>query len=123
VRCDYRSDFLVAQLCSPSLTADVVIFQNTNAPDFIPIRFPYYFGFNSCHGMANLAQRSALAAEAPSLDRSSKENRWYFKELGSHLSPSSRKLLEEYSSIPAKDVESHIYKMVKQPQKTRDLCV
>ncbi|KAF4633751.1 hypothetical protein G7Y89_g4373 [Cudoniella acicularis] len=44
-------------------------------------------------------------------DKFSKELRWYYKSLDSHISPASRKLLEEYSHIPAVDVDSHIYKM------------
>ncbi|KAK0114213.1 hypothetical protein ONS95_013712 [Cadophora gregata] len=44
-------------------------------------------------------------------DRTSKENRWYYKDLGAHLPAVSRKLLEGYSQIPSEDVDSHVYKM------------
>jgi hypothetical protein len=46
------------------------------------------------------------------LERYSKENPWYYKELDGHLAADSRKLLEEYSHIQPKDVDTHIYKMV-----------
>lgn len=50
--------------------------------------------------------------EEQTLDRLSKENRWYFKDIANHVQPNSRKLLEEYSHIPPEDVDAHIYKMV-----------
>ena len=46
------------------------------------------------------------------LDRYSKQNPWYYQNLTNHLAPDSRKLLEEYSNILPKDVESHVYKLV-----------
>jgi hypothetical protein len=51
----------------------------------------------------------------PKFDRFSKENRWYYKDLNDHLAPQSRKLLQEYSHIPAKNVDSHIYSLVSPP--------
>jgi len=45
------------------------------------------------------------------VDISSKELRWYYKDIDGHLAPVSRKLLEEYSHIPAQDVDSHVYKL------------
>ncbi|PMD31612.1 hypothetical protein L207DRAFT_591559 [Hyaloscypha variabilis F] len=45
------------------------------------------------------------------LDRYSKQNPWYYQNLTNHLAPDSRKLLEEYSNILPKDVESHVYKL------------
>ncbi|KUJ23738.1 uncharacterized protein LY89DRAFT_603944 [Mollisia scopiformis] len=47
----------------------------------------------------------------PVLDRHSKENRWYYKEINDQVQPISRKLLEEYSHIPANEIDAHIYKM------------
>jgi SAM-dependent methyltransferase len=41
----------------------------------------------------------------------SKENQWYLKDVGPHIQPNSRKLLEEYSHILPEDVDAHIYKM------------
>jgi hypothetical protein len=38
---------------------------------------------------------------------------WYTDSIGSRLGPSARKLLEEYSHIPADQVESHIYAVVR----------
>lgn len=46
------------------------------------------------------------------LEKYSKENPWYYKDLTSHLAPISRKLLEEYSHIPPEDVDAHVYKLV-----------
>ncbi len=46
------------------------------------------------------------------LEKYSKENPWYYKDLTSHLAPISRKLLEEYSQIPPEDVDAHVYKLV-----------
>jgi hypothetical protein len=37
---------------------------------------------------------------------------WYTDSIESRLGPSARKLLEEYSHIPADQVESHIYAIV-----------
>lgn len=54
-------------------------------------------------------------AAGPKLDRHSKENRWYYKEIGNHISPDSRKLLEEYSYIATQEVDFHIYRMVIHP--------
>jgi hypothetical protein len=45
-------------------------------------------------------------------DRSSKENSWYFQDIGDRIKPESRKLLEDYSLISPEDVDAHIYKMV-----------
>lgn len=50
--------------------------------------------------------------EIAKLDLTSKENRWYYKELTSYLPAAARKLLEEYSQISPEDVDSHVYKMV-----------
>jgi hypothetical protein len=47
------------------------------------------------------------------LERYSKENPWYYKDLTNHLAPISRKLLEEYSHIPPEDVDAHVYKLVR----------
>lgn len=49
---------------------------------------------------------------AAKLDKFSKENRWYYTKLDGFIEPSSRKLLEEYSKIPAEEVDAHIYKWV-----------
>jgi hypothetical protein len=54
---------------------------------------------------------------APKFDPFSKENRWYYKDLTNHISPSSRQLLEQYSHIPRSEVDAHIYKLVFQPLK------
>jgi len=57
-----------------------------------------------------------MASQAESsqsqLDKYSRENRWFYSSINGNIDASSRKLLEEYSKIPAKDVDSHIYKMV-----------
>lgn len=45
-------------------------------------------------------------------NRLSKENRWYYKSIDNHVPLPSRKLLEDYSHIPADEVDSHIYEMV-----------
>lgn len=37
---------------------------------------------------------------------------WYTNSIGSRLGPSARKLLEEYSHVPAEQVEDHIYIIV-----------
>lgn len=42
----------------------------------------------------------------------SKENRWYYASLENRIPPSSRKLLEEYSDVPAEDVDNHVYRLV-----------
>ncbi|KAH7379861.1 hypothetical protein BKA64DRAFT_648169 [Cadophora sp. MPI-SDFR-AT-0126] len=55
--------------------------------------------------------QQAFTSYSSNFDRNSKENRWYYKDLGNHLPAVSRKLLEEYSQIPAEDVDSHVYKM------------
>ena len=47
------------------------------------------------------------------LDRYSKENRWYYQDIDGRIKPESRKLLEEYSHIPSEEVDSHIYKLVR----------
>lgn len=60
-------------------------------------------------------EQQAAPPDPSKLDRSSKENRWYYKDLTSHLPAMSRKLLEEYSQIPAEDVDSHVYKVVLRP--------
>ena len=39
---------------------------------------------------------------------------WYHHVLTTELKPDARALLEKYSKIPRKDVESHIYKIVSQ---------
>jgi hypothetical protein len=62
--------------------------------------------------MANPDGSPALPIDVYTLDRSSKENRWYYKDLDDHLTPPSRKLLEDYSSIPAQDVIAHVHRMV-----------
>jgi hypothetical protein len=49
------------------------------------------------------------------LDRFSKERRWYYQDINGHIKPESRKLLEEYSHIPPRDVDTHIYKLVSTP--------
>ncbi|KAG4434794.1 hypothetical protein IFR05_009729 [Cadophora sp. M221] len=49
--------------------------------------------------------------EVSKLDRTSKDNRWYYKDLTNHLPATSRQLLEEYSNISPEDVDSHVYKM------------
>jgi hypothetical protein len=46
------------------------------------------------------------------LDMYSKQNRWYYARIDGNITDDSRKLLEEYSHIPAEDVDNHIYKMV-----------
>lgn len=38
---------------------------------------------------------------------------WYAVELHDSLSPNTRKLLEEYSHIPADEVEKHVYEIVR----------
>lgn len=43
---------------------------------------------------------------------------WYTDSIGSRLGPSARKLLEDYSHIPADQVESHIYSIVGPPTLT-----
>jgi hypothetical protein len=40
---------------------------------------------------------------------------WYNPEMGSQLGDSARELLENYSRIPAAEVEDHVYKIVKIP--------
>lgn len=37
---------------------------------------------------------------------------WYHHTLGEELKQDAQTILEEYSKIPSKDVESHIYRMV-----------
>lgn len=37
---------------------------------------------------------------------------WYQDLLGNKLSPEARKLFEQYSKIPAQEVEAHIYRVV-----------
>ncbi|TVY53939.1 Methyltransferase ausD, partial [Lachnellula suecica] len=60
--------------------------------------------------MADLSNQTSK----PQLGRSSKENRWYFKEIANHL-PASRQLLEQYSRIAPQDVDSHVYKLSQAP--------
>ncbi|PVH83973.1 hypothetical protein DL98DRAFT_569337 [Cadophora sp. DSE1049] len=55
--------------------------------------------------------QQASSPDSSKLDRTSKENRWYYKDLTNHLPAVSRRLLEEYSQIPGEDVDSHVYKM------------
>ena len=38
---------------------------------------------------------------------------WFQSKLGSSLTPAGRSLLENYSGIPASEVETHIYKTVR----------
>ena len=38
---------------------------------------------------------------------------WYNPELGNQLGDSARELLENYSKIPAAEVEYHVYKIVR----------
>ena len=45
------------------------------------------------------------------IDLRDKDLPWYYPEL-KKLGPSARELLENYSKIPAAEVEDHIYKMV-----------
>ncbi|KAH7327067.1 hypothetical protein BKA65DRAFT_405529 [Rhexocercosporidium sp. MPI-PUGE-AT-0058] len=45
------------------------------------------------------------------LDHTSRENRWYYKDLTNNLPSISRKLLEEYSQVPSEEVFSHVYRM------------
>jgi hypothetical protein len=40
---------------------------------------------------------------------------WYTDSIGTRLGPATRKLLEEYSHIPAEQVESHIFAVVGSP--------
>ena len=42
----------------------------------------------------------------------SKDVPWFQSKIGSSLTPAGRSLLEEYSGIPASEVEAHIYKTV-----------
>lgn len=37
---------------------------------------------------------------------------WYQTSLGNKLSPEARKLFEQYSKIPAQEVDAHIYRVV-----------
>ena len=37
---------------------------------------------------------------------------WYQASLDNKLSPEARKLFEQYSKIPAQEIETHIYKVV-----------
>jgi hypothetical protein len=48
----------------------------------------------------------------PKFDKFSKEHRWYYKNINGHLFPVARQLLENYSHIPADEIDSHVYKMV-----------
>jgi hypothetical protein len=50
----------------------------------------------------------AKPATEGEVDRYSKKNRWYYKTLDNHISSAARRLLEEYSHIPADEVDSHI---------------
>ena len=72
--------------------------------------------FNTCllSPISAMEQQSATP-DSSKLDRTSKENRWYYTDLTNHLPTMSRKLLEEYSQIPAEDVDSHVYKVVLRP--------
>ena len=45
-------------------------------------------------------------------DQSSKDVRWYHKEIGPQFNPLFRELLENYSHIPPEEVESHIHTIV-----------
>lgn len=59
--------------------------------------------------------QTAVTSEELKFDIHSKENQWYFKDIGPHIQPNSRRLLEEYSHFPPEHVDAHIYKMVNHP--------
>jgi hypothetical protein len=42
----------------------------------------------------------------------SKDVPWYNPDIGNRLGDSARELLENYSKIPASEVEDHVYKIV-----------
>jgi hypothetical protein len=43
---------------------------------------------------------------------------WYNPDIGNKLGDSARELLENYSKIPAAEVEDHVYKIVRYPPMT-----
>jgi hypothetical protein len=45
---------------------------------------------------------------------------WYDADIGNKLGDSARELLENYSNIPAAEVENHVYKIVILRSRTRD---
>lgn len=47
------------------------------------------------------------------IDRRSKDVPWYSSDMGNKLGDSARELLEKYSKIPADEVESHVYAVVR----------
>jgi len=49
-----------------------------------------------------------------------KEVPWYNPNIGNKLGTSARELLENYSKIPASEVEDHVYKIVSPARSSRD---
>jgi hypothetical protein len=58
--------------------------------------------------MAQTGIPNALAE----IQERSKDVPWYNPDVGSQLGDSARELLENYSNIPAAEVEDHVYKVV-----------
>jgi hypothetical protein len=65
--------------------------------------------------MSNEEPGAATGDGEPKFDVFSKANRWYYKELGDHLQPASRRLLEDYCGIAPEDINAHVLQMVSNP--------